>query len=72
VDALLLLVDLKEDQEALVYGLGTLKLLASCPEVREQLTQTTQVMPLLINLLGMCNEQGENTNIFIQVGSYHV
>ena len=63
----LLQVDLEGEQETLIYGLGTLKLLASCPEVREQLTRSTQVMPLLINVLGMCTQPGKNTNVLIQV-----
>ena len=68
----LLGVDLVKDEEILVYGLGTLKLLASCPEVREQLTLSSQVMPLLLNVLSMCTQPAENVNVLIQVKSHFV
>lgn len=63
----LLLVDPEAEQETMVYGLGTLKLLASCPELREQLASSTQVMSLLLNTLKLCIQPGRNVNILIQV-----
>ena len=52
---LLLAADPLVDPEAMVYGLGTIKLLAGNSSLREQLAGTG-VMPLLTNTLQKCTD----------------
>lgn len=71
------MADPLSEQETMVYGLGTLKLLASCPDLREQLVNT-DVIVLMMNVLTLCTNPhtlsqytpGERThlrNMLIQV-----
>lgn len=77
IEALMLADPLKE-QETFVYGVGTIKLLASSPVLRDQIL-SADVMALVENTLKVCCEAcsssqpttGEMThmrNILIQVG----
>ena len=44
-----------KEQETMVYGLGTLKLLASSPCLREQVA-SSGVMDLTVNTLRVCSQ----------------
>ena len=69
---LLSTAELHSDPEALVYGLGTVKLLASNSGLRGQLGEAG-VMSLLANTLQNCTKTSENIdkklirNILVQV-----
>ena len=54
-------------EETLLFGLGTLRNLSIRPELSQQLATVAEVMPLLLNTLGFCNQSGRNPDILIQV-----
>lgn len=51
----LMIADPLREQETLVYGLGTIKLLASSPELREEIADT-EVMVLMEGTMRVCSE----------------
>ena len=53
--AVLQLAEPLQEQETLVYGLGTIKLLASSPHLREQMA-SSGVMDLTVSTLKACSQ----------------
>ena len=61
---MLMLADPLSEQEIMVYGIGTLKLLSSCPNLREQLADC-DVMVLMMNTLKVCCEAQSSVQLTV-------